>query len=448
MDMESNEDNNVISGPEDNTLELVTIVLSVLGAWMISILFIFMFIWKEKRDKRINNNSSNSGIRYKVGFFHPYCNAGGGGERVLFMSLFPLLSHHNDIDIFVFTGDVPSTPTSAEAFKAEIMKKTKERFDIDLSKYSERINFIMLKKRQWVEANEYPRFTLLGQSLGSLVLAYEAMKLVEFDLDMWIDSMGYAFPYPLVKLLIPGCKLCCYVHYPTISSDMLNRVRDRRPTYNNDERVTSNSSTTTAKLVYYKVFAWMYGFVGRFADTIMVNSTWTRNHIVEIWHKSTDDVKIVYPPCEIPNQSISKMNKRINTILSIGQFRPEKDHKLQINALKCFLDGASETANKDVKLVLLGSCRNKEDDDRVKELMELVDKLRLKDNVEFKVNASYKELQELLDASLMGIHSMWNEHFGVSLLLSLSCLEMQTNVIMELDWYCGNDGTWSNYSCS
>lgn len=29
------------------------------------------------------------------------------------------------------------------------------------------------------------------------------------------DSMGYAFTYPLFRIL-GGCKVACYVHYPTI----------------------------------------------------------------------------------------------------------------------------------------------------------------------------------------------------------------------------------------
>jgi len=38
--------------------------------------------------------------------------------------------------------------------------------------------------------------------------------------DVFIDTIGVAFAYPLVKLLF-GVKVVSYTHYPTISSDMM-----------------------------------------------------------------------------------------------------------------------------------------------------------------------------------------------------------------------------------
>ena len=43
-----------------------------------------------------------------VGFFHPYCNSGGGGERVLWMMILSLLSHKilsDKFRIVVYSGD-------------------------------------------------------------------------------------------------------------------------------------------------------------------------------------------------------------------------------------------------------------------------------------------------------------------------------------------------------
>ena len=41
-----------------------------------------------------------------------------------------------------------------------------------------------------------------------------------------IDSMGYSFTYPL--FVLAGCRVGCYIHYPTISTDMLKKVENRR----------------------------------------------------------------------------------------------------------------------------------------------------------------------------------------------------------------------------
>ena len=88
----------------------------------------------------------------------------------------------------------------------------------------------MKNRRSWVEAEKYPYFTMLGQSFGSLVLATEA--LLSFVPSIYVDTMGYAFTMPLFKYL-GGSSVGCYVHYPTISTDMLERVGRRKAMYNN-----------------------------------------------------------------------------------------------------------------------------------------------------------------------------------------------------------------------
>ena len=40
-----------------------------------------------------------------VGFFHPYCNAGGGGERVLWTAIAALQREEKDVVCAVYTGD-------------------------------------------------------------------------------------------------------------------------------------------------------------------------------------------------------------------------------------------------------------------------------------------------------------------------------------------------------
>lgn len=93
---------------------------------------------------------------------------------------------------------------------------------------------VLLYKRKWIEETTYPHFTMIGQSLGSVYLAWEA--LCKFTPIYYFDTSGYAFTYPLARLF--GCKVICYTHYPTISSDMLARVRQRSFMYNNDALIT------------------------------------------------------------------------------------------------------------------------------------------------------------------------------------------------------------------
>ena len=68
--------------------------------------------------------------------------------------------------------------------------------------------------------------------------------------------MGYAFTFPLIAYLslLPGLRIRpipvgAYVHYPTISTDMLERVQLRKSVYNNDSDVANSKWKTKAKLM-------------------------------------------------------------------------------------------------------------------------------------------------------------------------------------------------------
>ena len=51
------------------------------------------------------------------------------------------------------------------------------------------------------------------------------------------------------------------------------------------------------KVIYYRLFGWMYGTVGSFAHLAMVNSSWTQSHIESLW-RIPERTKRVYPPCD------------------------------------------------------------------------------------------------------------------------------------------------------
>lgn len=171
---------------------------------------------------------------------------------------------------------------------------------------------------------------------------------------------------------------------------MLKKVREQRPSFNNNERIAQNVTVSSLKLLYYRIFAAMFTFIGFFVDLVVVNSSWTRNHIEQLWRltdspvnqqrpKSTQVAKdssktiesmlsrkprrlvTIYPPCNTaalqtialrrspvfrlrsfsqhpllaqqPSPALSidlaDLEDKL-VVISIGQFRPEKDHHLQI----------------------------------------------------------------------------------------------------------------------
>jgi len=368
------------------------------------ILFISFYLFIRSKASSVKSAQSESEI--SVGFFHPYCNAGGGGERVLWQAVKVTQTRYPAAKIIIYTGDVDAAPDM-------ILNKARDRFNMDIS--DRNLQFVYLHKRRYVEAYYYPHFTMLGQSLGSLVLGVEA--LLSHVPSIYIDTMGYSFTLPLFKYC-GGCVTGCYVHYPTISTDMLDQVRTKRSMYNNRGFIANSILASGLKLRYYKIFAWLYRQCGRVADTVMVNSSWTEEHIRQLWGGEGGDVVKVFPPCDTTHLTgIVQVTdeKESVRILSLGQFRPEKDHVLQIKAMFELRQILTEEDWERTKLVIIGGCRGPEDWKLLQDLKDLSKHFSVEDNVEFYPNLPFKDLLEEFGKATIGIHTMWNEHFGIGI---------------------------------
>ncbi|URE45594.1 cytochrome P450 [Musa troglodytarum] len=239
--------------------------------------------------------SGRRGRRTAVGFFHPYTNDGGGGERVLWCFVRAMQEEKPDLDCAVFTVD-DASPQSLAARGPLRMK--------------------------WIEEHSYPHFTMIGQSLGSVYLLWEA--LCKFTPQFYFDISGYAFTYLLAWIF--RCKVIRYTHYPTISSNMVSRVLQR----------SSIILLSRCTLVYYTIFSWLYGSVGSCAHLAMANSSWTRSHIDCLW-KIPQLTKRVHrhPPRDTSSlQRMLPLGKPVRSpvIISVAQFRPEKAHSPRLEA--------------------------------------------------------------------------------------------------------------------
>ncbi|KAF8497476.1 mannosyltransferase [Russula emetica] len=373
-----------------------------------------------------------------IGFFHPYCNGGGGGERVLWTAVALMQRTEPDVISVIYSGDT-------DASKEEIIAKAKARFDITLEPHS--LHFVFLESRWLVEDRAWPRFTLLGQSLGSMYLAWEALS--KFVPDLYIDTMGYAFTYHVVAWLA-GIPVGAYVHYPTISTDMLARVETRRQTYANSKAITSSTVLSRIKLMYYRLFMYHYALALRRSSFLMVNSSWTKNHVDAILahsdpflylihfpltfigglflsltraldpssrtrgnHVTPKQANIVYPPCDTRALSDLPLERRPSLLLSIAQFRPEKDHAAQIRMMASLQTRYPEH-HQSMRLLLVGGVRNEGDSARLEELKELADSLQVSEYVDFVVNAPYSRVLELLGEASIGLNTMVDEHFGIN----------------------------------
>ncbi|XP_004447132.1 GDP-Man:Man(3)GlcNAc(2)-PP-Dol alpha-1,2-mannosyltransferase [Dasypus novemcinctus] len=391
--------------------------LMVCGALCVCLVLVLwglrLYLQGKKKSMLISKNGKKQIV---IAFFHPYCNAGGGGERVLWCALRALQKKYPEAVYVVYTGDVH---VSGE----QILEGAFRRFNIRLSRP---VKFVFLRKRYLVEDSLYPHFTLLGQSLGSVFLGWEA--LMQCVPDVYIDSMGYAFTLPLFKY-VGGCRVGSYVHYPTISADMLSAVRSHSAGFNNAAFITRNPFLSRVKLIYYYLFAFIYGLVGSRSDVVMVNSSWTLNHILSLW-KAGNCTSIVYPPCDVQTfLDIPLQEKKMtpgHLLVSVGQFRPEKNHPLQIRAFAKLREKKVAASLPPLKLVLIGGCRNKDDELRVSQLEKLSEALGVQEDVEFKINIPFDELKNYLSEATVGLHTMWNEHFGIGV---VECMAAGTVIL-------------------
>jgi alpha-1,2-mannosyltransferase len=109
--------------------------------------------------------------------FFFFSNAGGGGERVLWTAIRDIQQKYPHVVSVVYTGDT-------DVSKEDILERVRTRFNIELD--PSLVGFKFLKKRSWVEGANWPRFTLIGQSIGSIVLGWEALKCLVPDI--WIGK--------------------------------------------------------------------------------------------------------------------------------------------------------------------------------------------------------------------------------------------------------------------
>ena len=128
-----------------------------------------------------------------------------------------------------------------------------------------------------MEAENYPSLTLLWQLIAYNRVCAEALSTM--PCDIFIDTIGVGFAYPLVKILF-GCQIVSYTHYPTISSDMLKQIDTNQ--FNN--RVAGSFVLRSVKRIYYMILKLAYSFCGRFADAIAANSSWTEAHLLALWN--------------------------------------------------------------------------------------------------------------------------------------------------------------------
>lgn len=338
--------------------------------------------------------------RMIYGFFHPYANNGGGGERVLWQAVKATLmaDDKNICAIYIYSDAKP----------LEIFANVREKFGINVEEA--RCVFIYLRRfPKYIE--DWLYFTLAGQLIGSFLLGFEA--LFELTPDVWVDTQGLPGNYMLIgsKLKIP---IVAYVHYPVIQDDMFAKLRVKLLSSMAQNPLDFRGNF---KFLYWLVLYYTYMVLGALVEMVFCNGTFTYNHIKLIWRlNSSLTMEIMYPPCGDMTVLEKPEPVKENSMIYVGQFRPEKRQDLVLREYHRFLEMSKKSLKplQIPKLVFLGLCRTPSDTATLDALKKLSDELELSLNeVEFVVGCKYDELLQRVALAKFGLNAMWNEHFGI-----------------------------------
>ena len=105
-------------------------------------------------------------------------------------------------------------------------------------------------------------------------------------------------------------------------------------------------------------------------------------------------------------------------MISFAQFRPEKQHDLQLRVWKDCI--SKEDFPKDAHFKIIGSVRGPEDQKIVDDLKVLAKELKIDDRVSFQIGASRNQLFEIFSKAKVAVHCMKKEHFGIAVVELMS----------------------------
>ena len=362
-----------------------------------------------------------------ISFVHPFCSDCGGGEKVLWRMIKSLINYYDTsksnreqnlpkLKINIISGRKDDKQILFDKLKSRFGIQLNDQKNILMNKLVLEIELISMESGYMLRPRNF--LTMLLQILGQFYFAIEIITKVYSD--VYCDTTGLPFTYFILRYL-GHAKVTTYTHYPFISKDMIYQIQNNKPGVHSRGNLSKNHYIRKIKLYYYKFILQLYKIMGnKCVSFAYVNSTWTFNHMKEIWDElyKSKKLSILYPPCSISlYKEAAKNNNRQNIIVSFAQFRPEKNQAMQIRILSNLKKKIGVYPElEDLELHLIGGVRNSDDQKIFDELNNYARQLGVQQYVKFLKNGTTEQITEEFSKAKIGIHTMIDEHFGITLI--------------------------------
>lgn len=272
-------------------------------------------------------------------------------------------------------------------YDIELITVQKPNFDLITKTYGKKP---IIKKVRYISPFSINCFGLYQKLLTTI----SSLNLEPSDIV--INTNGNSLPFN-----IPSNILCIlYIHFPAFLHTS--------PEYSNDKY--KNSLFWKAYFKPYKILTHLLTKRAlKRSNIIFTNSRFTQNAIKKAY--PSVDPQVIYPPVDLERFAISfRSNSRENQVLVISRFSPEKQIEKAILIAKTL---------KNTKFVILGNL-SKANQPYFKHLNNMVTEAGLTSRIKLIPNAANDEMINAMSTSMVYLHTMNGEHFGISIVEAMA----------------------------
>lgn len=362
---------------------MLTAVLGLLKLMVLAPWYIFEARWSTNKEMTEIKN---------VGIMHIPCHANGGGEKVLWAVVNRLIEEKR-YNISIYSDLIQD--------KAAMIEKVNKYFGYAIKPTD--FNLVQLEDGWLTYSHHWKIFSRYLEGFAQTLVTIKALH--QFMPDIYIETATLHFGAIGVKLMNHKVKVVTYVHYPYTDVSFVDgywwRFKDFHKKW--PERIFN-----LFKYFYHSGLHFLYRLTAFAHDVVFTNSSWTQNHMSDRqWGQLP---KVLFPPCSVTEFWADNFETKKEVAISIGQFRSEKRHDVQLDMMKFHKTKHPESK---LELHIIGSGKFEESELIYNKLLKRIEKEKIK-NVKILKDLSFKDLQAEIKSASFGIHTMIDEHFGIA----------------------------------